>query len=59
MTDMTLAGESIERGVLVIPFGEPLKTWGIYALCLQPSAAAAHPACGAILQWFGEQGQAS
>jgi len=54
MTDMTLAGESIERGVLVIPFGEPLKTRGIYALCLQPSAAA-HPACGAILQWFAEQ----
>ena len=54
MTDMTLAGESIERGVLVIPFGEPLKTRGIYSLCLQPSAAA-HPACEPILQWFAEQ----
>ncbi|KAB0494094.1 LysR substrate-binding domain-containing protein [Pseudomonas vancouverensis] len=56
MTDLTLAGESIERGVLVVPFGEPLKTRGIYSLCLQPSAAA-HPACAAVMQWF--TGQAS
>jgi LysR family glycine cleavage system transcriptional activator len=54
MTDMTLAGESIERGVLVIPFGEPLKTLGIYSLCLQPSAAA-HPACAPVMQWFAGQ----
>src|SRR5689334_11616980 len=54
MTDMTLAGESIQRGELVIPFGEPLKTRGIYSLCLQPSAAA-HPACGAVMQWFTAQ----
>ncbi|WP_130903652.1 MULTISPECIES: LysR substrate-binding domain-containing protein [unclassified Pseudomonas] len=54
MTDLTLAGESIERGVLVIPFGEPLKTRGIYALCLQPSAAS-HPACAQVMQWFAEQ----
>lgn len=54
MTDMTLAGESIERGVLHIPFGEPLKTRGIYSLCLQPSAAS-HPACGLVMQWFAGQ----
>jgi LysR family glycine cleavage system transcriptional activator len=54
MTDMTLAGESIERGVLVIPFGLPLKTRGIYSLCLQPSAAS-HPACASIMQWFAAQ----
>ena len=57
MTDMTLAGESIQRGELVIPFGEPLKTRGIYSLCLQPSANA-HPACGAVLQWFTAQATA-
>jgi LysR family glycine cleavage system transcriptional activator len=56
MTDMTLAGESIERGLLVIPFGEPLKTRGIYSLCLQPSAAS-HPACALILQWFAAQAE--
>lgn len=54
MTDMTLAGESIERGVLHIPFGQPLKTRGIYSLCLQPSATS-HPACGAVMQWFAQQ----
>jgi LysR family glycine cleavage system transcriptional activator len=54
MTDMTLAGESIERGALHIPFGEPLKTRGIYSLCLQPSAAS-HPACGLVMQWFAGQ----
>ncbi|NUU38401.1 LysR family transcriptional regulator [Pseudomonas sp. C2B4] len=54
MTDMTLAGESIERGVLHIPFGDPLKTRGIYALCLQPSAGS-HPACAVVMQWFSQQ----
>ena len=54
MTDMTLAGESIERGLLVIPFGEPLHTRGIYALCLQPSATV-HPACAQVMQWFTAQ----
>ncbi|WP_160109384.1 LysR family transcriptional regulator [Pseudomonas izuensis] len=54
MTDMTLAGESIERGVLHIPFGQPLKSRGIYSLCLQPSAAS-HPACSAVMQWFAGQ----
>jgi LysR family glycine cleavage system transcriptional activator len=56
MTDMTLAGESIERGVLVIPFGRPLATRGIYALNLQPSAVA-HPACAMVLQWFTQQAE--
>lgn len=56
MTDMTLAGESIERGVLKIPFGEPLKTRGVYALSLQPSAAS-HPACALIMGWFTQQAE--
>lgn len=54
VTDMTLAAESIERGVLVVPFGQPLKTGGIYSLCLQPSAAA-HPACALVMKWFAGQ----
>ena len=56
VTDMTLADESIQRGVLVIPFGEPLKTGGNYSLCPQPLAAG-HPACSRVLQWFAEQAQ--
>jgi LysR family glycine cleavage system transcriptional activator len=56
VTDMTLAAESIERGVLVVPFGEPLKTGGIYSLCLQPSAAS-HPACGVVMWWFAGQAE--
>lgn len=58
MTDMTLAGESIERGVLTVPFGQPLKTRGIYALNLQASAAS-HPACAVIMQWFAQQAEQS
>ncbi|WP_367084935.1 LysR substrate-binding domain-containing protein [Pseudomonas sp. HOU2] len=56
VTDMTLAAESIERGVLVVPFGPPLKTGGIYALCLQP-AAASNPACAVVTQWFAGQAE--
>ncbi|WP_085630512.1 LysR substrate-binding domain-containing protein [Pseudomonas sp. R16(2017)] len=56
VTDMTLAAESIERGVLTVPFGQPLKTGGTYTLCLQPSAAA-HPDCAAVKQWFAGQAQ--
>ncbi|WP_248740752.1 LysR family transcriptional regulator [Pseudomonas sp. MWU12-2029] len=56
VTDMTLAAESIERGVLVVPFGQPLKTGGIYSLCVQPSAAA-HPACGVVMGWFAGQAE--
>ncbi|VVP15830.1 LysR family transcriptional regulator [Pseudomonas fluorescens] len=56
MTDMTLAEESIVRGVLVVPFGHPLKTQGCYSLCLQPSAAS-HPACALIMQWFAGQAE--
>jgi len=56
VTDMTLAAESIERGVLVVPFGQPLKTGGIYSLCLQPSAAA-HPACAVVMEWFAGQAE--
>ncbi|MHC6225077.1 LysR substrate-binding domain-containing protein [Pseudomonas sp. X10] len=59
MTDMTLAEESIERGVLIIPFGAPLKTGGVYSLCPQPSAAT-HPAWTPVRQWFAQQaGQGS
>lgn len=54
MTDMVLAQESIERGVLVVPFGRPLKTGGIYAMYLQP-ASAAHPGHARIMQWFAQQ----
>jgi LysR family glycine cleavage system transcriptional activator len=54
VTDMTLAQESIDRGVLIVPFGQPLKTRGIYSLCPQPSAAS-HPACALILRWFAQQ----
>ncbi|MFW0754854.1 LysR substrate-binding domain-containing protein [Pseudomonas sp. H11T01] len=56
MTDMTLAEESIDRGVLIVPFGRPLKTRGIYSLCPQPSAAS-HPACSLIMQWFAQQAE--
>ena len=56
VTDMTLAEESIQRGLLVIPFGQPLKTGGNYSLCLQPSASA-HPACAKVLQWFAQQAE--
>ncbi|MGW8461425.1 LysR family transcriptional regulator [Pseudomonas sp. CLCA07] len=56
MTDMTLAEESIERGVLIVPFGHPLKTQGRYSLNLQPSAAS-HPACALIMQWFAGQAE--
>lgn len=58
VTDMTLAEESIQRGLLVIPFGQPLKTGGNYSLCLQPSASA-HPACTKVLQWFAQQAEAN
>ncbi|MFJ2320537.1 LysR substrate-binding domain-containing protein [Pseudomonas sp. NPDC087817] len=54
VTDMTLAAESIERGVLVVPFGQPLKTGGIYSLCPQ-SSAVSHPQCALIMSWFAEQ----
>lgn len=56
MTDLTLAEESIDRGVLVVPFGRPLKTRGIYSLCLQHSAEF-HPACSLIMRWFAQQAE--
>lgn len=56
VTDMTLAAESVERGVLVVPFGQPLRTGGVYSLCLQPSAAS-HPACAWVMQWFADQAE--
>lgn len=54
MTDLKLAQESLDRGVLVVPFGQPLMTRGVYSLCPQPSAAS-HPACSVIMQWFAQQ----
>ncbi|GLZ89214.1 LysR family transcriptional regulator [Metapseudomonas resinovorans] len=57
MTDLTLAREPLERGALVIPFGEPLRTGGAYVLRLQPSAST-HKACAAVLDWFRQQAEA-
>lgn len=56
MTDMTLAQESIDRGELMIPFGQPVRTGGVYALCPQPSATA-HPAYARVMQWFASQAE--
>jgi LysR family transcriptional regulator, glycine cleavage system transcriptional activator len=56
MTDLTLAAESIERGVLVVPLGEPLATGGVYALCVQPQAAS-HAGCDVVMAWFAHQAQ--
>ena len=54
MTDLTLAEESLNRGILVVPFGEPLKTGGNYSLCLQPSANS-NTDSSLIVQWFVQQ----
>jgi len=54
MTDQVLAHDALARGDLIVPFGEPLKTGGVYALWLRDSGAA-HPACTAVLQWFEAQ----
>lgn len=54
VTDQTLAQESLDRGVLIVPFGPALRTGGVYALCPQPSAAS-HPACAQVMQWFQAQ----
>lgn len=56
MTDLTLAQESIDRGELIVPFGQAFKTGGVYSLCLQP-ATTAHPACTPVLQWFARQAE--
>ncbi len=56
MMDRTLAAESIEHGVLKIPFCEPLKTLGVYALSVQPSAAS-HSTCALIMGWFTQQAE--
>lgn len=56
MTDLTLAQESIDRGELIVPFGQAFKTGGVYSLCLQP-ATTAHPACTPILRWFARQAE--
>lgn len=56
MTDLTLASESIDRGILMVPLSQPLATGGVYALCLQPMAAS-HPGCAVVMEWFGRQAQ--
>jgi LysR family glycine cleavage system transcriptional activator len=56
MTDLTLACESIDRGILVVPLGQPLATGGVYALCLQPMGAS-HPGSDVVMEWFGRQAQ--
>jgi LysR family glycine cleavage system transcriptional activator len=53
MTDLTLAQDAINRGNLIVPFGTPLKTTGVYVLWLQ-TAGALHPARERILQWFAQ-----
>ncbi|MDF3935685.1 LysR substrate-binding domain-containing protein [Pseudomonas citronellolis] len=58
MTDRMLAQDALQRGDLVVPFGEALKTGGVYALWLRDSGAA-HPACQTVLSWFERQGQAA
>ncbi|OOW00640.1 LysR substrate-binding domain-containing protein [Pseudomonas sp. MF4836] len=57
MTDRVLAQDAISRGSLIVPFGQPLKTGGVYALWLRDSGAA-HPACNAVLDWFQTQSAA-
>lgn len=57
MTDRVLAQDAISRGNLIVPFGQPLKTGGVYALWLRDSGAA-HPACNAVLDWFQTQSAA-
>lgn len=54
MSDRMLAHDALARGDLIVPFGEPLRTGGVYALWLRDSGVA-HPACKAVLQWFQTQ----
>lgn len=55
MTDLTHAGRGVPpAGILVVPFGEPLKTGGNYSLCLQPSANS-NTDSSLIVQWFVQQ----
>ena len=56
MTDRMLAQDALQRGDLIVPFGEALKTGGVYALWLRDSGAA-HPACQTVLDWFEQQGK--
>lgn len=54
MTDKMLAHDALVRGDLVLPFGQALRTGGVYALWLRDSGVT-HPACKAVLSWFEEQ----
>jgi len=56
MSDLMLAQDATARGSLVVPFGQPLKTGGVYALWLRDSGAG-HPACQAVLRWFEQQSE--
>ncbi len=54
VSDQVLAQDALTRGSLVVPFGEPLKTGGVYALWLSEQGAG-HPARDVILEWFEGQ----
>lgn len=54
MTDRVLAHDALLRGDLLVPFGQALRTGGVYALWLRDSGVR-HPACTAVLTWFEEQ----
>lgn len=56
MIDLILTEESIDRSMLVAPFGQPLKTRAVYALCPQLSATS-HLECLPIMQWFARQAE--
>jgi len=54
VSDQVLAQDALARGSLLVPFGQPLKTGGVYALWLSAQGAA-HPAREVILEWFEGQ----
>ena len=54
VSDQVLAQDALARGSLVVPFGQPLKTGGVYALWLSAQGAG-HPAREAVMGWFEGQ----
>jgi len=51
MTDATLALDAIQRGELVVPFGQPLTTGGGYVLQIAPHAMA-HKILPEVVAWI-------
>ncbi len=49
-----LTRDAIARGSLIVPFGEPLKTGGVYALRMRDGRVA-HPEGKAVLTWLESQ----